>query len=72
MARAAKVLVTSVRRRNSVVLIDGPVKPGDLVVVEGVQRLRDGRAVRYKPPPQPKPGSEQPKRSATKVQPEKG
>ena len=71
--KAAKVLVTSVRRRNSVVLIDGPVKPGDLVVVEGVQRLRDGRAVRYKPPPQPKSGADlPPKSSATKVKPAKG
>ena len=70
--KAAKVLVTSVRRRNSVVLIDGPVKPGDLVVVEGVQRLRDGRAVRYKPPQQPTSGPDPAKRSATQAQPDKG
>ena len=70
--KAAKVLVTSVRRRNSVVLIDGPVKPGDLVVVEGVQRLRDGRAVRYKPPPQPTSDPDPAKRSATQAQPDKG
>ena len=71
--KAAKVLVTTVRRRNSVVLIDGPVKPGDLVVVEGVQRLRDGRAVRYRPPPEPQSDGDQPaKRSETKVKPDKG
>ena len=71
--KAAKVLVTTVRRRNSIVLIDGTAKPGDLVVVEGVQRLRHGRAVRYKPPPASKPEAGEPqKRSATTVKPAKG
>lgn len=48
--KAAKVLVRSVRRRNSIVLINGDVRVGDLVVIEGVQRLRDGRGVTYEPP----------------------
>ena len=48
--KAAKVLVRSVRRRNSIVLIEGDVRVGDLVVVEGVQRLRDGRGVTFEAP----------------------
>ena len=36
---AEKVAVRLVRRRNSEVLVDGPLSPGDQVVVEGTQRL---------------------------------
>lgn len=43
--KAQKIRVISKRRLNNKVLIEGDVKLGDLVVVEGVQRLRDGRAV---------------------------
>jgi RND family efflux transporter MFP subunit len=43
--KAKKVVVRSVRRSDNRVLVDGALKPGDQVVVEGVQRLRDGRAV---------------------------
>lgn len=47
---AKRVTVTAMRRRNQTVLIDGAVSPGDLIVVEGVQRLRANRAVSYTPP----------------------
>lgn len=43
--KATKVNVISKRRLNNKVLIEGDIKPGDIVVVEGVQRLRDGRLV---------------------------
>jgi RND family efflux transporter MFP subunit len=42
---AERVDVASRRRLNSKVLIEGDITPGDIVVVEGVQRLRPGRAV---------------------------
>ena len=42
---AEKVEVRLVRRRNSTVLIDGPLSSGDLVVIEGTQRLAPGRKV---------------------------
>lgn len=43
--KANKVNVVSKRRLNNKVLIEGDIMPGDIVVVEGVQRLRDGRLV---------------------------
>lgn len=43
--KAERISVISKRRRNNKVLIEGDLRPGDLVVVEGVQRLRNGRAV---------------------------
>ncbi len=42
---AQRVDVVARRRLNDTVLIEGDIIPGDLVVVEGVQRLRDGRHV---------------------------
>ena len=48
--KARKVLVTVKARLNSTILVDGNLKPGQLVVVEGVQRLRPGRAVEYTAP----------------------
>ncbi len=42
---AQRTAVTAKRRLNDQVLVEGAVRAGDLVVVEGVQRLRDGRAV---------------------------
>jgi RND family efflux transporter MFP subunit len=42
---AERVAVTLVRRRAGLVIVDGPLADGDLVVVEGTQRLRNGRAV---------------------------
>lgn len=57
---AQKVLVTTVKRMNALVLVDGQVKPGDQVIVEGVQRLRPGRKVRFEPAedPAPKPAGD--------------
>ena len=43
--KAQQVLVRSVRRIDERVLLDGPLPVGTPVVVEGVQRLRAGRAV---------------------------
>ena len=43
--RAESVPVQAVRRAEGRVLVDGPLRSGETVVVEGVQRLRDGRAV---------------------------
>lgn len=42
---AERVVVEPRRRQASSVLVAGGIRPGDLVVVEGVQRLRDGRQV---------------------------
>lgn len=43
--KAEKVDVRLVRRRNAEVLVEGPLQPGDLVVVEGTQRLIPGEKV---------------------------
>ena len=43
--RARKVFVGIVRRDKGRVLVDGSLEAGDLVVVEGVQGLRDGQLV---------------------------
>jgi RND family efflux transporter MFP subunit len=43
--RARKVFVKVVRRDGGRVLVEGPLRPGDLIVVEGVQGLRDGQLV---------------------------
>ncbi|MGI9385843.1 MAG: efflux RND transporter periplasmic adaptor subunit, partial [Methyloligellaceae bacterium] len=50
---AEKVPVRIVKRLNSTILIDGAISEGDMVVIEGIQRLRPGRAVRIlsQPPP---------------------
>ena len=42
---AKRIPVTAKRRLNDQVLVEGDVQAGDLVVVEGVQRLRNGRTV---------------------------
>lgn len=44
--KAEQVEVRLVRRLDGSVLLEGDLDPGDLVVVEGTQRLRPGRAVR--------------------------
>ncbi len=44
--KAVRVPARPVRRAAGLVLIDGELKPGESVVVEGVQRLRAGIAVR--------------------------
>ncbi len=47
--RAEKVFVKVVRRNEGQVLVDGPLEKGDLIVVEGVQSLRDGQKVIVRP-----------------------
>lgn len=42
---AKRIDVIARRRLNDAVLVEGDITPGDLVVVEGVQRLRNGRHV---------------------------
>lgn len=42
-----RVEVRSIKRLNRIILVEGDLKEGDLVVVEGVQRLRPGRKVTY-------------------------
>lgn len=44
---AAKIPVRIVQRRAGRALIDGALSDGDLIVVEGTQRMRDGLAVNY-------------------------
>ena len=46
---AEKVFVKMVRRNQGRVLVDGALEEGDLIVVEGVQGLRDGQPVDPKP-----------------------
>ncbi|MFT7575690.1 MAG: RND family efflux transporter MFP subunit [Alphaproteobacteria bacterium] len=42
---AKRVPVKIVRRQSNTVLVKGGLKPGDVIVIEGVQRLRPGRKV---------------------------
>lgn len=44
--KARRVDVSIVRRDSNTVLVQGAIKPGDAIVIEGVQRLRSGRKVR--------------------------
>lgn len=43
--RAEKVFVKMIRRQRGRLLVDGALEAGDLIVVEGVQGLRDGQLV---------------------------
>jgi len=43
---AERVEVRMVRRRDGAVLVDGPLRAGDRVIVEGTQRLAPGKPVR--------------------------
>jgi len=60
---AKRVVVRKIRRLNGSILVEGPLNSGDLVVVEGVQRLRPDRPVKYDrsafapPPVSSRPGS---------------
>ncbi len=47
--RAEKVFVKVIRRDRGRILVDGPLQVGDLMVVEGVQGLRDGQLVEPRP-----------------------
>ncbi len=44
---ATRVPVRIVQRRQGRVLVDGDINDGDVIVVEGTQRMRDGIAVSY-------------------------
>jgi multidrug efflux pump subunit AcrA (membrane-fusion protein) len=46
--KAARVPVIIRQRNSDQVLIDGDLKPGELVVIEGVQSLRPGTDVSVK------------------------
>ncbi|MGH1349859.1 MAG: efflux RND transporter periplasmic adaptor subunit [Methyloligellaceae bacterium] len=46
--KAQRVIVKMVRRISSNILIEGDIKKGDLIVIEGVQRLRPGIQVEFK------------------------
>jgi len=48
--KAEKVAVTVVKRAQGRVLVAGNLAPGQLVVVEGTQRLRPGRALSFERP----------------------
>ena len=47
---ATRVPVQVIQRREGRVLIDGDLQSGDVIVVEGTQRMRDGTAVSYDAP----------------------
>jgi membrane fusion protein, multidrug efflux system len=47
--RAKKIVVKVIRREAGRILLDGPLKAGDPVVVEGVQGLRTGQRVTPRP-----------------------
>ena len=47
--RTERVDVRSIKRFSQHILVSGNIKKDDLVVVEGVQRLRPGRKVNYVP-----------------------
>jgi RND family efflux transporter MFP subunit len=49
--KARQLPVRLVRRFDATALIDAPLKSGSLVVIEGVQRLRPDRQVRFAQPP---------------------
>lgn len=55
--KAEKVFVKMVRRDRGRVLVDGPLREGDVIVVEGVQGLRDGQKVEARPIKGDKPGA---------------
>ncbi|MEM8744563.1 MAG: efflux RND transporter periplasmic adaptor subunit [Pseudomonadota bacterium] len=48
--KAERVNVRSVKRLNDTILVDGEISKGDVVVVEGVHRLRPDRPVRFAEP----------------------
>src|SRR5690606_37335826 len=49
--RAARVPVAVVQRQRGEVLVDSPdLEEGDLIIVEGIQRVRDGMEVVYDRP----------------------
>jgi RND family efflux transporter MFP subunit len=47
--RAHRVPVTIIQRQQGQVLVDGELEEGELIIVEGVQRMREGLDVSYEP-----------------------
>lgn len=47
--RARRVPVTIIQRQQGQILVDAELEEGDLIVIEGVQRVRDGVEVSYQP-----------------------
>jgi RND family efflux transporter MFP subunit len=47
--QAERVFVKIVRRDRGTILVDGPLRAGDAIVVEGVQGLRPGKSVKIAP-----------------------
>jgi membrane fusion protein, multidrug efflux system len=47
--RAHRVPVTIIQRQQGRILVDAELSEGDLIVIEGVQRVRDGVEVSYEP-----------------------
>jgi len=47
--RAERVFVKIVRRDKGMILVNGPLQKGDMIVVEGVQSLRPGKKVKAAP-----------------------
>ena len=45
-AKAVRIPVTITARRQGLVFVDGAVRNGDRVIVEGVQKVRDGQDIR--------------------------
>ncbi len=64
--KSEKVAVRPVRRTSGRVLIDGTLTSGETVVVEGVQRLREGSGVRIVGNPVEKPAGKPADSSATR------
>lgn len=48
--KAEKIAVTTVKRIGGRILVDAELQAGDIVVVEGTQRLRPGREVKFEKP----------------------
>lgn len=71
-SKAQKVLVKTIKRLNSIVLVDGKVTDGEFIVVEGVQRLRPGRRVTFTPPAGSSGQPDSPKQSRTTPKKTKG
>ena len=65
-AKAMRVPVKIVRRDSNTVLVEGKLRPGDAIVIEGVQRLRPGRKVDVAGSEKPK-DQKSPAKSAVKV-----
>ena len=60
--------VTITSRRDGLALVDGALKAGDRVIVEGVQKIRDGQVIRLVRPslcPRPMSNCERPPKPAT-------